>query len=67
MEKERFWVVGGEYLSLEFNDIVTGTEKVVGPIATRDQAEAKWREMSEMHSGFATVRFAIAAENFRAY
>lgn len=67
MEKERFWIVGGEYRSLEFDDIVAGTEKVVGPLATRAQAEAKWREISEMHRDRATVRFEIAAESVPAF
>ncbi len=65
MEAQRFWVVGGEYRSLDFDDMIAGTEKLVGPLATRAQAEAKWREMSERHRGSATVRFSIAAEKLR--
>jgi hypothetical protein len=62
MEKQRFWIVGGEYRSLEFDAMIAGTEKVVGPLAARAQAEVKWREMSEHHRDSATVRFAIASE-----
>jgi len=62
METQRFWVIGGEYRTLDFNTMVSGTEMLVGPLATRAQAEAKWREISERHRGEATVRFTIAAE-----
>ncbi len=62
METQRFWVIGGEYRTLDFDNMITGTEKLVGPLATRAQAEAKWREISERHRGDAHVRFTIAAE-----
>jgi hypothetical protein len=62
MENQRFWVIGGEYRSLDFDQMVAGTEQLVGPLATRGQAEEKWREMSEKHRREATVRFTIAAE-----
>ncbi len=62
MESQRFWVIGGEYRSFDFDHMIEGTEQVVGPLASRDQAEEKWKEMSQKHKREATVRFTIAAE-----
>jgi hypothetical protein len=31
----RFWVLGGEYKSLGFEELVGGTEKLVGPFAAQ--------------------------------
>jgi hypothetical protein len=62
----RFWVVGGEYTSLGFEALVSGTERVFGPFPTRDHAERVWREQSEEHRWKCTVRFTIAKENLAA-
>jgi hypothetical protein len=47
MPNPRFWVVGGEYRSLDFDEIVDGTQRLLGPYAERDEAERNWREISE--------------------
>jgi hypothetical protein len=58
----RFWVVGGEYRSFEFEELMEGTERVFGPFASRSAAEAVWRDTSERHRAQSTVRFTIAQE-----
>lgn len=62
MPNSRFWVVGGEYRSLEFDEIVEGTQRLLGPFAARDEAERTWRDVSEQHRARCTVRFTIAQE-----
>ncbi|HEX5866375.1 MAG TPA: hypothetical protein VFY72_01615 [Beijerinckiaceae bacterium] len=59
----RFWVIGGEYTCLEFEQIVEGTEKVAGPFFHRSAAEAVWRRLSEADRCRAQVRYAIVAES----
>lgn len=62
MNKIRYWVVGGEYTSTDFESLIQGTERVVGPFETRGDAERTWRYMSEDHRPQAQVRFTIAQE-----
>ncbi len=62
----RFWVVGGEFQSLGFDQIVSGTERLIGPFGTRDDAERTWRDVSEQHRARCTVRFTIVEEHARA-
>jgi hypothetical protein len=62
----RFWIIGGEFQSLGFDEIVHGTERLIGPFGTRDEAERTWRDVSEEHRARFTVRFTIVQENARA-
>ncbi|AWM85610.1 hypothetical protein [Microvirga sp. 17 mud 1-3] len=62
MQKSRFWVVGGEYTSCDCEQLVQGTERVVGPFESRHEAERTWRTLSEDHRPQAQVRFTIAQE-----
>jgi hypothetical protein len=66
MSNGRFWVVGGQFQSLEFEKIVDGTERLFGPFDTRDDAECAWREVSEENRWRCTVRFTIVQEGPRA-
>jgi hypothetical protein len=66
MSSIRFWVVGGQFRSLGFDEIVGGTERLFGPFDTRDDAERTWRSISEQHRAQCTVRFTIVQENARA-
>ena len=59
----RFWVIGGEYTCLGFEQLVEGTEKVAGPFFHRSAAEAVWRRLSESDRCRAQVRYAIVAES----
>lgn len=58
----RFWVLGGEYTSLRFEEIVGGTERLLGPYPARSEAERTWRELSERHRPQCNVRFSIVEE-----
>jgi hypothetical protein len=62
----RFWVIGGEYTCLGFEQLIDGTEKVAGPFFHRSAAEAVWRRFSEQDRCRAQVRYAIVAESGKA-
>jgi hypothetical protein len=66
MTMHRFWIIGGEFQSLGFDEIVHGTERLIGPFGTRDEAERTWRDVSEEHRARCTVRFTVVQENARA-
>lgn len=59
---QRFWVIGGEFLSLQFDKLMEGTQQVLGPFSERGQAENAWRSVSEQHRHRGCVRFAIVQE-----
>jgi hypothetical protein len=62
----RFWVIGGEYTCLEFEQLVEGSEKVAGPFFHKSAAEAVWRRLSEADRSRAQVRYAIVTERGQA-
>src|SRR5215469_7932744 len=59
---ERYWVVGGNYETMEFARVVPGTEDVFGPFGSIQDAESVWRCVAEKTRYQATVRYTIAAE-----
>jgi hypothetical protein len=59
---QRFWVVGGEFRSLHFDQLVAGTEQLLGPFPDQGEAEQEWRKVSERHRHVCAVRFAIVRE-----
>jgi hypothetical protein len=63
MSNSRFWVVGGEYRSLDFDEVIDGTQCLLGPFDEFDAAQQSWREISERHRTSCNVRFTIASEN----
>jgi hypothetical protein len=60
--RNRFWVLGGEYTSIRFEELVDGTERLLGPFTARTEAERTWREVSERHRPQCNVRFTIVEE-----
>jgi hypothetical protein len=60
--ERRFWVVGGKYESMAFDQLVEGTQCVFGPFVSEDDAKTTWRSVMERTRSEATVRFTIAAE-----
>lgn len=62
MPSNRFWVLGGKYTNMCFDKMIIGSEIVVGPFESREQAEQNWRRLSECHRADATMRFSILAE-----
>jgi hypothetical protein len=61
-----FWVIGGEYGSMNFHRLVEGSAQVRGPFKTRREAEEVWRAVSEENRHKAGVRFSIVEEPIRA-
>ena len=61
-----FWVIGGEFGSMNFHKLVEGSAQVQGPFKTRKEAEDAWREVSEENRHKAGVRFSIVEEPKRA-
>ena len=54
-----FWVIGGEFGSMNFHKLVEGSAQVKGPFKSRKEAEDCWREVSEENRHKAGVRFSI--------
>ena len=63
MSTTRYWVVGGEFRSPEFDALIDGTGRIWGPFETRGDAESVWREESEQRRWSCCTRFTIVAEN----
>lgn len=61
-----FWVIGGEFGSMNFHKLVEGSAQVQGPFKTRKEAEDAWKELSEQNRHLAGVRFSIVEEPSRA-
>ena len=61
----RFWVVGGEYTDTSFNELVSGSERVMGPYTNRDAALVAWRRVAEETRGDCYARFTVAEEPAR--
>ena len=57
-----FWVIGGEFGSMNFHKLVEGSAQVQGPFKTRKDAEDAWRTVSEENRHRAGVRFSIVEE-----
>jgi hypothetical protein len=65
MHSSHFWVIGGEFGSMNFHKLIEGSAQVKGPFKTRMEAEDCWREVSEQHRYQAGVRFSIVEEPAR--
>jgi len=59
MASGQYWVVGGEFGSLNFHTLVHGTQQVQGPFASREAAQQAWRALSEENRHRCNVRFTI--------
>jgi len=58
---KQFWVIGGEYQCTGFTQVVPGTERVFGPYASYEEANAIWRQRSELSRPSATTRYSIVS------
>lgn len=54
-----YWVIGGEFSSLNFHGILPNTEVVRGPFKYRHDAQDEWQELSDAHRHKAGYRFVI--------
>jgi hypothetical protein len=59
---KRFWVIGGEYRSTRFEELMPGTEKLLGPYPSLYDAQKVWRGISMASSACALERYAITTE-----
>ncbi len=62
MQTSRFWIVGGEYATTAFEQLIEGTQRVLGPYGERRAAEDAWRQVSEENRSQCLMRFTIASE-----
>jgi hypothetical protein len=62
MQGSHYWVVGGEFRSLNFHTLVNGSQQVEGPFNSRREAEDAWRQLSEKNRHLCNVRFSIVEE-----
>ena len=60
-----FWVIGGEFGSMNFHKLVEGSAQVKGPFKSRKEAEDCWREVADESRHKAGVRFSIVEEPSR--
>jgi hypothetical protein len=58
---KQYWVIGGEYQCVEFQEVVPGSARVFGPFRTYDEANQIWRERSLASRSSATTRYSIVA------
>ena len=65
MASKRYFVIGGEYRSLDFDQIIDGTGRVIGPFSSLTHAEYAWRAISEEHRSNCNMRFTIVQEGAR--
>ena len=61
-----FWVIGGEFGSMNFHKLVEGSAQVKGPFKSRQEAEDAWKQVSEENRHRGSVRFSIVEEPSRA-
>jgi hypothetical protein len=57
-----YWVIGGEFSSLNFHTIDRDTLTVLGPYKVRSDAEEAWKVMSYANKHRANYRVLIAEE-----
>jgi hypothetical protein len=65
MSMVQYWVVGGEFGSLNFHTLVHGTQQIRGPFATRGEAENAWKAVSEEFRHKCSYRFTIVRDAAR--
>lgn len=57
-----FWIIGGEFNSMNFHTLDPATRLLEGPFNTRQLAEDRWKEISIEHKHKAQFRFLIVEE-----
>ncbi|MCA0400179.1 MAG: DUF4170 domain-containing protein [Proteobacteria bacterium] len=58
---KQYWVIGGEYNCVEFQEVIPGTARVFGPYVDFEQANQVWRERSLASRSSATTRYTIVS------
>ena len=62
MRNQKYWIVGGEYTDTRFERLVAGSERLLGPYASREAALSTWRELAGATKAECHARFTIAEE-----
>ncbi len=62
MSNLKYWVVGGEYESMDFQSVIKGKEVASGPFFSREEALRVWRELSEVNRPCALTKYSIATQ-----
>jgi hypothetical protein len=55
----QYWVIGGEYDSVDFRRLIDGTSEVLGPFGYLREATLAWRERSDATRFKALMRYSI--------
>jgi len=58
---KQFFVIGGEYKDAEFNEPEEGSQYVLGPFFTYEEAQDVWKQRSEASRSKAYARYQIVA------
>lgn len=61
---KNYWVIGGEFSSMNFHSFNDGTASVSGPFKTRDEAQQVWKIESAKYRPNAGYRFVITEEDY---
>ena len=57
----QYWVIGGEYDSIDFIGLVAGTCEVLGPFGKYDEATRAWRELAFASRYKALTRYVVVS------
>jgi len=57
-----YWVIGGEFTSMNFHSFIPGTTIIKGPFHSKNNAELEWSNLSEKYRSKAQYRFVITEE-----
>jgi hypothetical protein len=63
MAAQRYWVIGGDFSCMDFKTLRSGTQTILGPFESREDAKSEWKRVSFEHKSSATARFSIVLEN----
>ena len=55
----QYFVIGGKYRDLDFNELIEGTSHVLGPYQAFEEAQRIWKERSVESRSEACTRYAI--------
>ena len=58
----KYWVIGADYRDFNFNEVVDGTSRVLGPYADYRDATSAWRQEATASRYKATTRFTIVMD-----
>lgn len=56
---KEYWVIGGEFTSINFHSLKYDAKEIFGPFTTRVDAEQRWREESNKTKFKALIRYRI--------